>query len=155
MFNPGVRKIPWRRAWQYTSIFLPAESPWTEEPDGPQSIGSHRLGHDWSNLAQTHVMNLEVSCGINGIHFSIESAHQEALTYLNYLLYFFSKRHEHNTWGGKLFVVKEIKTEFKHVFLFHILIIFSSHNSILVFYLLCPDGKCAIKFIQPELIIFL
>ena len=46
VFNPGVRKIPWMRAWQPTSIFLPAESPWTEEPDGLQSIGSHRLGHD-------------------------------------------------------------------------------------------------------------
>lgn len=68
---------------------------------------------------------------------------------------FLSKNHEHNTWGGKLSVVKEIKTEFKQIFLFHILIIFSSHNSILVFCLLCPDDKCASKIIQPELITFL
>ena len=27
-------KIPWRRAWQPTPVFLPGESPWTEEPDG-------------------------------------------------------------------------------------------------------------------------
>ena len=27
-----VGKIPWRRAWQPTPIFLPGESPWTEEP---------------------------------------------------------------------------------------------------------------------------
>ena len=26
-------KIPWRRAWQPTPIFVPEESPWTEEPD--------------------------------------------------------------------------------------------------------------------------
>ena len=26
--------------------------PWTEEPGGLQSIGSHRGGHDWSDLAQ-------------------------------------------------------------------------------------------------------
>ena len=26
------RKIPWRRTWQPTSVFLPRESPWTEEP---------------------------------------------------------------------------------------------------------------------------
>lgn len=71
------------------------------------------------------------------------------------LLYSLSNKREHNTWGGKLFVVKEINTEFKHVFLFHILIIFSSHKSIPVFCLLCPDGKCTIKFIQPELMIFL
>ena len=32
-FNPWVRKIPWQRAWQPTSVFLPGEphgqrSPW-------------------------------------------------------------------------------------------------------------------------------
>ena len=39
-FNPWVGKIPWRRAWQPTPVFLPGESPWTEEPDWPQSVGS-------------------------------------------------------------------------------------------------------------------
>ena len=28
---PWVGKIPWRRAWQPTLVFLPGESPWTEE----------------------------------------------------------------------------------------------------------------------------
>ena len=41
---PG--KIPWRRKWQPTPVFLPGESPWTEEPDRLQSIGSNRAGHD-------------------------------------------------------------------------------------------------------------
>ena len=27
-----VGKIPWRRAWQPTPVFLPGESTWTEEP---------------------------------------------------------------------------------------------------------------------------
>ena len=31
-FYPWVGKIPWRRAWQPTPLFLPGESPWTEEP---------------------------------------------------------------------------------------------------------------------------
>ena len=31
---PGL-KIPWRRAWQPTPVFLPGESLWTEEPGGP------------------------------------------------------------------------------------------------------------------------
>ena len=26
-------------------------TPWTEEPGRPQSIGSQRVGHDWSDLA--------------------------------------------------------------------------------------------------------
>ena len=29
-----------------TPGFLPGESPWTEEPGGFQSTGSHRVGHD-------------------------------------------------------------------------------------------------------------
>ena len=46
-FNPWVRKIPWRRAWQCTPVFLPGEPPWTEEPSGLQSMGSQRVGHEW------------------------------------------------------------------------------------------------------------
>ena len=30
--NLWVGKILWRRAWQPTPVFLPGESPWTEEP---------------------------------------------------------------------------------------------------------------------------
>ena len=45
-FNPWVRKIPWRRAWQPTPVFLPGESPWTEEPGGLQSMGLQRVGHN-------------------------------------------------------------------------------------------------------------
>ena len=52
-FNPWVGKIPWRRAQQSTPVFLPGESPWTEEPGRLQSIRSQRVGHDWSDLAHT------------------------------------------------------------------------------------------------------
>ena len=45
-FNPWVRMIPWRRAWQPKPVFWPGESPWTEEPGRLQSIGSYRVGHD-------------------------------------------------------------------------------------------------------------
>ena len=37
--DPWVGKIPWRKAWQLTTVFLPGESPWTEEPGGVQSMG--------------------------------------------------------------------------------------------------------------------
>ena len=50
-FSLWVGKISWRRAWQPTPEFLLGESPWTEEPGGVQYIGSHRVWHDWSNLA--------------------------------------------------------------------------------------------------------
>ena len=39
-FNSSVRKIPWRRAWQSTSVFSSGESPWTEKPGGLRSIES-------------------------------------------------------------------------------------------------------------------
>ena len=39
---------PWRKAWQPTLVFLLGKSPWTEEPGGLQSIGSH----DWSTHMQ-------------------------------------------------------------------------------------------------------
>ena len=47
-----VGKIPWRRKWQPTPVFLPGESPQTEDPGGLQSMGSHRVGHDWCDWAR-------------------------------------------------------------------------------------------------------
>ena len=45
-FDPWVRKISWRRAWQPTLGFLPGES------HRQRSLaGSQRVGHDWSDLA--------------------------------------------------------------------------------------------------------
>ena len=35
-------------------VFLPAESPLTKEPGGPQSMGSQRVGHAKSNQAHKH-----------------------------------------------------------------------------------------------------
>ena len=43
-----VGKIPWRRAWQPTPVFLPGESPWTEESGGLQSMWLQRIRHDWA-----------------------------------------------------------------------------------------------------------
>ena len=50
-FDPWVRKIPWRRAWQPTPGFLPGKILWTEELGRLQFMGSQRVGHDWSNWA--------------------------------------------------------------------------------------------------------
>ena len=40
-------KITWRRAWQPSPVFLPGESPWTEEPGRLQSMAWQRVRHDW------------------------------------------------------------------------------------------------------------
>ena len=43
-FDPWIgRKIPWRKAWRPTPVFLPGES---QEPGGLQSMDSRRQGHD-------------------------------------------------------------------------------------------------------------
>ena len=52
---PRFGKIPWRRSWQAAPVFLPGES------QGPGALVSYspwrrkRVGHDWSDLAGTHV----------------------------------------------------------------------------------------------------
>ena len=37
--DPWVGKIPWRRKWEPTPVFLPGKISWTEEPGGLQSMG--------------------------------------------------------------------------------------------------------------------
>ena len=59
--DPWVGKIPWRRAWQPTPVFLPGESPWTEEPGRLQSMWSQRVRHDWVTKHSIYVC-------ISGIH---------------------------------------------------------------------------------------
>ena len=41
----------WRRKWQPTPVFLPGASQGRRSPLGLPSMGSHRVRHDWSNLA--------------------------------------------------------------------------------------------------------
>ena len=41
----------WRRQWQSTPVFLPGESQGRGKPGGLPSMGSHRVGHDQSDLA--------------------------------------------------------------------------------------------------------
>ena len=55
-FDPWVGKIPWRRKWQPTPVFLPGESPWTEEPSGLQSMGLQRVRHDRACITTHHPM---------------------------------------------------------------------------------------------------
>ena len=55
----------WRRKWQPTP-----ENPGTGEPGGPPSMGSHRVGRDWSDLAAaaaaTRLYGVEISNAKDG-----------------------------------------------------------------------------------------
>ena len=55
MFDPWVGKIPWRRAWQPTPVFLPGESHGQRSLVGYGSQGC-RVWHDWSDFARTHAL---------------------------------------------------------------------------------------------------
>ena len=44
---PGLGRSP-GRGHGNPFVFLPGESPWTEEPGGLQYIVSQRVGHDWA-----------------------------------------------------------------------------------------------------------
>ena len=45
-FDPWVRKIPWRRKWQPTPVFLPGESHGQRSLEGYRPWGRKRVGHD-------------------------------------------------------------------------------------------------------------
>ena len=47
-FHPWVGKIPWRKKWQPSPVFLPGISPCTEEPGGLPSMRSQRVRQDWA-----------------------------------------------------------------------------------------------------------
>ena len=45
-FGPWVGRSPGGGAWQPIPVFLPGESPWTEEPGGLQTVASQRVRRD-------------------------------------------------------------------------------------------------------------
>ena len=59
--SPGkIPGNPWRRAWQPTPVFLPGESPWTEEPGRPHSLGLQRVRYDWATNTSHSVYVMEI-----------------------------------------------------------------------------------------------
>ena len=50
---PGLGRSPGEEMATHSSILV-WRIPWTEEPGGLQSMGSQRVGHNWSNLAHVH-----------------------------------------------------------------------------------------------------
>ena len=56
-FHSWVEKIPWRRAWQPTLVFLPRESHGQWSLEGYKSIGLHKVRHDGNNWAHMHATN--------------------------------------------------------------------------------------------------
>ena len=53
--HPGVMKIPWRRKWQPTPVFLPGKIPWTEEPGRATVHGVAQSRTRWRTHAETFI----------------------------------------------------------------------------------------------------
>ena len=59
-FDPWVGKIPWRRAWQPTPVFLSGKSHVQRSVESYKSIGSQRVRHNRRDLASTHAEELQM-----------------------------------------------------------------------------------------------
>ena len=59
---PGLGR-PLEKGMATHSRVLAWRIPWTEEPDGLQSMRSQRVRHDWSDLARTHTCAYTVQIG--------------------------------------------------------------------------------------------
>ena len=55
-FDPWVGKIPWRRSWQPTPVFLPGE-PFGQRSLVGYSPQGHRVRHNRNYLARTNSLN--------------------------------------------------------------------------------------------------
>ena len=72
-FNPWVRKIPWRREWQPTPLFLPREfhgqrslvsySPWGHKESDTTEQLTHTCAHTHTHThTYTHTLNFFAGC---------------------------------------------------------------------------------------------
>ena len=69
-FNSRVGKIPWRRKWQSTPVFLPGESHRKRSLEGNSPLG-RRVGHNLSNLAHMQTYKKLPNCSPKPVPFCI------------------------------------------------------------------------------------
>jgi len=66
-FDPWVEEIPWSRSWQPIPVFLPGESPWTEEPGELQFMGSQKVRHDRATKYSTNKSTIYIDEITHGV----------------------------------------------------------------------------------------
>ena len=103
-FSPWVGKIPLRRTCPLTPVFLPEESPWTEEAVGYSPWGCKEL--DTTDYVQQSPSN-SVLCSLNPIMLIVQK------TYPNTSIFF-----PHNTFSNKFILLITKKITFKYNQLF-------------------------------------
>ena len=74
-FHPLGREDPREESMATYSSILAWRIPWTEEPDGPQSIASQEVRCDWRSLAAMHLpcTSITTLCTFPGSSFSLSS----------------------------------------------------------------------------------
>ena len=76
----------WRRKWQPTPVFLPAES-WGWGSLVGCRLWGHRVGHDWSNLAVASkdcICTVQVSRGLSSVKIWTHSMRETILVYISW-----------------------------------------------------------------------
>ena len=88
-FDPWVRKIPWRRKWQSTLVFLPSEPHGQGRPAGYSLWGHKGVRHNW---VYTHTLSLSLP----GIQWWIVDIHSRTILRMSLaqLLYFSGEKSE-------------------------------------------------------------
>ena len=66
-FNPWVRKIPWRRKWQPTLVFLPGKSHGQRSMAGYSPWDHRRVGHDLATKQQTTWLPSTISTTLSSL----------------------------------------------------------------------------------------
>ena len=85
--DPWVGKIPWRRKWQSTPVFLPGESPWTEEPGGLQPMGVTK-SQKWLSNSHTLSKLHRVRDLLFNFYYTMSSKHTKLKNYNEFLFLF-------------------------------------------------------------------
>ena len=71
-FNPWVGKIPWRRKWQPTPVFLPGKFHGQRSLMGYKSMGLQRVRHDWIQHSSSSSPS-EMAQTVCGVRFSLST----------------------------------------------------------------------------------
>ena len=72
-FNPWVGKIPWRRKWQPTPVFLPRKSHGQESLEGYSPGGCGRTWRNWACMHDNNQCQLGLSWA-NGVTATLQQA---------------------------------------------------------------------------------
>ena len=61
-FDPLIGRVPWRRKWQHTIVFLPGKSHGQRSLAGHSPWGPERVGHEWALAPSTEVKTVCYLC---------------------------------------------------------------------------------------------